>query len=164
MYSKVTHIGYTHILLCCCVLSEYRLQYPTLCPFSFVSLWSKLQSSLLPLSLLLYKQVLLRKRAQYEAKARGAKNKHTIVTLYKAIIEPRCDVETKQIVEHARLLMNVHIASGSSIKFEGLINIRANNFISLQVWNSIPQANMVVSNARIRAIKVKSWNHWDMWT
>lgn len=78
-------------------------------------------------------KLLLKKKAQQEAKAKEAKikNKSRPMTLYKATLEQTNGLDTKPQVEPARLMLNLQIAQGSTLEIEALIDPRAsNNFIS----------------------------------
>lgn len=78
-------------------------------------------------------QLLLKKKAQQEAKSREAKiiSKSQPMTLYKASLEQTNGLDIEPQVEPARLMLNLQIAQGLALGIKALINLGAsNNFVS----------------------------------
>ena len=94
-------------------------------------------------------KILLKMKGQEEAKAREAKirNKQTM-TLYKETIKT-----SRRTGCRAKPIINLLVTKESTLGLEALIDPgSSNNFVSQEVWESLPQINLVATSTPIRSM------------
>ena len=99
-------------------------------------------------------QQLLQKKPRDEFKARKKKLKKNHKTLYKALIKLIIDHELESIVDPTKMMVDVQVTKSSTLGLEALVDLGANNnFISQQVWQSLPHVNLIATFAPLRSIE-----------